>query len=92
MGKRTKTPVQIHEQFCRVFDYISNKDWANGKPTAETQEKHGEFLDKLHETAWTYIKNIYKLAGVPDFYDCPAQRANIIWVDMRATKEQYTKG
>lgn len=92
MSKRTKTPVQIHEQFCRVFDYISNKDWANGKPSDDILKKHGAFLEKLMAVTWGYIDNIYNLAGVPLRPDCSADKANDIWFNFHATKEQYVKG
>lgn len=89
MDTRKKTPKAIHEQTKRIVEYITARCWKNGTPSDEEINKLLETCSIIGLTAWRYISNIYKLAGVD--IDCAsALERNEIWNNYQASREQYT--
>lgn len=90
MNTRKKTPEAIHEQTNRIVDYLTRKTWKNGTPSDEENNKLLETCSVIGLTAWRYISNIYKLAGV-DINYASASESDEVWYNYQASREEYTK-
>lgn len=90
MNTRKKTPKAIHEQTNRIVDYLTRKTWKNGTPSDEENNKLLETCSVIGLTAWRYISNIYKLAGV-DINYASASESDEVWYNYQASREEYTK-
>jgi len=89
MATRKKTPKMIHEQLNRITDYYTRKSWKNGcPPTHRDLVKVYDKLESLRMAAWSWIDNIYKMAGVDPYGD--VAEVNRVWASQEATKEEYT--
>ena len=88
MATRKKTPKMIHEQLNRIMDYYMKKSWKNGCPSHKDRVKVYDKIEPLRKVAWSWINNIYKLAGVDPNGDSVA--SNRVWALQEATKEEYT--
>lgn len=89
MNTRKKTPEAIHEQTKRIIEYITARCWKNGTPSDEEVNKLLETCSIIGLTAWRYISNIYKLAGV-DMNCASAPESNEVWNNYQASREEYT--
>lgn len=89
MNTRKKTPEAIHEQTKRIIEYITARCWKNGTPSDEEVNKLLETCSIIGLTAWRYISNIYKLAGV-DMNCASALESNEVWNNYQASREEYT--
>lgn len=89
MNTRKKTPKAIYEQKNRIVDYLTRKTWKNGTPSDEENNKLLETCSIIGLTAWRYISNIYKLAGV-DINYASASESNEVWYHYQASREEYT--
>lgn len=90
MDTRKKTPEAIHEQANHIVGYLTRKTWKNGTPSDEENNKLLETCSVISLTAWRYISNIYKLAGV-DINYASASESNEVWYNYQASREEYTK-
>lgn len=88
MSTRKKTPKMINEQLNRITDYYMKKSWRNGCPSHKERVKVFDKIEPLRKVAWSWINNIYKLAGVDQNGDSVA--SNRVWALQEATKEEYT--
>ena len=89
MATRKKTPKMIHEQLKRIMDYYMRTSWKNGcPPTHRDLMKVYDKIEPLRITAWAWINNIYKMAGVDPHGD--VAEVNRVWTSQEATKEEYT--
>lgn len=90
MDTRKKTPKAIHEQANHIVGYLTRKTWKNGTPSDEENNKLLETCSTIGLTAWRYISNIYKLAGV-DINYASVSESNEVWYHYQASREEYTK-
>lgn len=89
MNTRKKTPEAIHEQTKRIVEYITARCWKNRTPSDEEINKLLETCSIIGLTAWRYISNIYKLAGVDRNY-ASVSESNEVWYNYQASREEYT--
>ena len=89
MSTRKKTPKAIYEQINRIVGYLTRKTWKNGTPSDEENNKLLEACSAIGLTAWRYISNIYKLAGV-DMNYASVSESNEVWYNYQASREEYT--
>ena len=89
MNTRKKTPEAIHEQTKRIVEYITARCWKNGTPSDEEINKLLETCNIISLTAWRYISNIYKLAGV-DINYASVSESDEVWYNYQASREEYT--
>lgn len=89
MNTRKKTPKAIYEQKNRIVSYLTRKTWKNGTPSDEENNKLLETCSIIGLTAWRYISNIYKLAGV-DINYASASESDEVWYHYQASREEYT--
>lgn len=89
MDTRKKTPEAINKQANHIVGYLTRKTWKNGTPSDEENNKLLETCSIISSTAWRYISNIYKLAGV-DINYASASESNEAWYHYQASREEYT--
>ena len=90
MNTRKKTPKAISEQLNRIVRYLTERSWKDGQPSSEERNKVLEICGAIHLTAWRYISNIYKQAGV-DINYASVPESNEVWNNYQASREEYTK-
>lgn len=89
MNTRKKTPKAISEQLKRIVRYLMIRSWKDGQPSSKERDKVLKVCGAIHLTAWRYISNIYKQAGV-DMNYASAPESNEVWNNYQASREEYT--
>lgn len=89
MNTRKKTPKAISEQLKRIVRYLMIRSWKDGQPSSKERDKVLKVCGAIHLTAWRYISNIYKQAGV-DMNCASASESNEVWNNYQASREEYT--
>lgn len=90
MNTRKKTPKAISEQLNRIVRYLTERSWKDGQPSSEERDKVLGICGAIRLTAWRYISNIYKQAGV-DMNYASVPESDEVWNNYQASREEYTK-
>ena len=88
MNTRKKTPKAINEQSNRIVRYPTERSWKDGQPSSEERNKVLRICGAIHLTAWRYISNIYKQAGV-DINYASTPESDEVWNNYQASREEY---